>query len=599
MSDSQIIRIGGASGYWGESDMALPQFLRAGNLDYVVFDYLAEITMSIMARARAKNPELGYATDFVSGVLAENLQEIARQGVKILSNAGGVNPAACGAAVRALIKEQGLDLTVAVITGDDLLSRADELAQAGHTEMFTGDAFPDARKLASVNAYLGAFPIAAALLEGADIVITGRSVDSAVTLGACIHAFGWGPDQSDLLAAGSLAGHILECGPQATGGNFTDWHMVADTLHDVGYPIAEIAGDGACVITKPDGTGGLVSVGTVGEQMLYEIGDPQAYRLPDVVCDFSEVVLEQTGDNRVRISGARGHGAPQTLKVCATYADGFRAGTVSFFYGEEAGDKARSFAESAVLRARKKLRAVNAADYTDVLIETVGDEAEYGDYARQTDARSVALKVAVKHEDAKAAGHLLKELTGHGLAAPPGLSGFAGARPKPAPVLKLFSFLLPKSEVRVFIDAGDGPAEFVHPRAQSIATSAVSQHVVPVPDDSEPLIEVPLIRLAWARSGDKGDKANVGVLPREQAYAPYIWASLTEEDVHRRFAHYVKGRVTRYFLPGTGAINFVLDEVLGGGGVASLRNDPQGKGYSQILLQAPIAIPESWAGQLS
>src|SRR5690606_3148784 len=245
------------------------------------------------------------------------------------------------------------------------------------------------------NAYLGAFPVAEALDRGADIVITGRNVDSAVTLGACIHAFGWRREDADLLAAGSLCGHILECGAQATGGNFTDWHLVADTLWDIGYPIAEIGADGVFHVTRPEGTGGAVTVGTVGEQMLYEIGDPQAYLLPDVVCDFSGVTLEQSGTDRVKVSGARGLPAPDSYKVSATYEDGFRAGAVWFFYGEEAATKARAFADSALKRARNKLRALNAPDYDEVLVEVMGDESLYGAEARKTDARDVALKVAV------------------------------------------------------------------------------------------------------------------------------------------------------------------------------------------------------------
>ena len=301
MSNDKIIRIGGASGFWGESDMAVPQFLNTGSLDYIVFDYLAEITMSIMARARAKDPNLGYATDFVSAIIKPNIEEISKQGLKLISNAGGTNPKACGEAVRAIVAEADLNLNVAVVTGDDLSDRSSDFAKTN--EMFSGESFPEDDSIASINAYLGAFPIAKALDEGADIVITGRCVDSAVTLGACIHEFGWSRDDLDQLAGASLAGHILECGPQATGGNFTDWESVADTMDEAGYPIAEIAADGSFVTTKPDHTGGIVNIGTVGEQMLYEIGDPQAYMLPDVVCDFSGVSLEQVGDNRVTVSG--------------------------------------------------------------------------------------------------------------------------------------------------------------------------------------------------------------------------------------------------------------------------------------------------------
>ncbi len=585
------MRIGGASGYWGESDMAVPQLLEAGGLDVIVFDYLAEITMSIMARARQKDPAKGYATDFVTDAMAPHLKEIARQGVKIISNAGGVNPQACGEAVRALIGEAGLDLSVAVVLGDDLSPRAGEFT--GATEMFSGDAFPDPDSLASINAYLGAFPIAAALAEGADIVITGRCVDSAVTLGACIHAFGWARDDWDKLAAGSLAGHILECGPQATGGNHTDWESVAQTLADVGYPIVAVAADGGFTVSKPEGSGGAVTVGTVGEQMLYEIGDPQAYLLPDVVCDFSAVTLHQAAPDQVRVAGAIGRAATDWYKVSATYADGFRAGAVWFFYGEEAGAKARSFAETAIARAKRKLRNHNAPDFDETLVEVIGDESHYGAEARVQGSREVAVKIAARHRDARACAMLLKEITGLGLSAPPGLSGFAGARSRPSPVVRLFSMLVAKETLAPSLVI-DGKAIALDAEGGTpFDEAAIPRPAPPICGAAEDLVEVPLITLAFARSGDKGNKANIGVLPRQPDYAPWIWAALTEQEVARRFAHFLEGGVQRWYLPGTGAINFLLDNVLGGGGIASLRNDPQAKGYSQILLQTPIPVPRA------
>jgi hypothetical protein len=581
--------------------MALPQFLKEGGLDYIVFDYLAEITMSIMARQRAKDPATGYATDFVTAVLKPHLKEIARQRVKILSNAGGVNPRACGEAVRALVKAAGLDLKVAIVEGDDLMGRAGELG--GAREMYSNEPFPAPEKLASINAYLGAFPMAEALKRGADIVITGRSVDSAVTLAACIHAFGWSRDDLDLLAAGSLCGHILECGAQATGGNFTDWESVADSIWEIGYPIAEVSPDGSFILTKPKNTGGKVSVGTVGEQMLYEIGDPQAYMLPDAVCDFSEVTLEEAGPDRVKVSGAIGRPAPDTYKVSATYDDGWRCGSVSFFYGEQAAAKARVYAESALKRARGKLRAANAPDFDEVLVEVMGDESLYGAEARKTDARDVALKVAVKHRDQRAAGLILKELTGHGLAAPPGLSGFAGGRPSPSPVMRLFSLLVPKKDVPIRLVIEGEEIDLGAETGARFDATSIRRPVQPAAPADTDLVDAPLIKLAFARSGDKGDNANIGVMPRRMEYAPWIWAKLTEAEVARRFAHFLKGpkeggKVERYYMPGTGSVNFLLHNVLGGGGVASLRNDPQAKGYSQILLQTPIPVPRVLAKAL-
>ncbi len=600
-SPAKPLRIGGASGYWGESAMATPQLLAASGLDYIVYDYLAEITMSIMARARQKDPKAGYATDFITGVLKPNLPEIAKQGVKLIANAGGVNPEACAAAAEAAIKEAGLSLKVAVVIGDDLIARKEDIAESAPSEMFSGDSLPPAEKIASINAYLGAFPIAAALGAGADIVITGRCVDSAVTLGACIHHFGWRADQWDLLASGSLAGHILECGPQATGGNFTDWEDAGD-IAAIGYPIADIAADGSFTVSKPEGTGGVVNVGTVSEQMLYEIGDPQAYILPDVVCDFSGVTITQEGQDRVSVSPARGYPAPSTYKTCLTYEDGYRAGLVLPFYGFDADKKARKFGEAAFARTRAIMRRFNAGDFSETSMEVLGAESQYGDFAEIFGAREVVLKIAARHHSAMGVGLLLKEMAGLGLATPPGLSGFSFGRPKPSPVVRLFSYLTPKEDVFVSVKSGGATID-IPPAPPADPVAPVRAAPPPAPDAGE-MVDVPLIKLAWARSGDKGDKANIGVIARHADYYPYLWAALDEASVAKRFAHFIEGgadsaKVHRFPLPGANAINFLIDDVLGGGGVASIRSDPQGKGYAQLLLAHPIPVPVSMAKAIS
>ena len=602
----KTIRIGGASGFWGDASRSTPQLLDLGDVDVIVYDYLAEITMSIMARARAKNPDTGYALDFVSAVLKPNLKQIAQQGVKIISNAGGVNPKACAEAVRHVIKEQGLDLKVACALGDDLIAQREEIAQHGHREMFTGEPFPAVERVASINAYLGAFPVARALGEGADIVITGRCVDSAVTLGACIDAFHWDVDEVDKLAGGSLAGHILECGPQATGGNFTDWALVND-IDNIGYPIAEISADGSFVCSKAENTGGLVSVGTVAEQMLYEIGDPQAYLLPDVVCDFSQVEIEQIKDNLVRVTGAKGLPAPSSYKVCTTYADQFRGGTNMTFYGVDAEKKAHRLAEAIFKASRKTLAQFGLPDYTETSVELIGAESQFGDGARLKDCRELSMKIAVKHRDAAGIGILLKECVGLGLATPPGLSGFAGARPKPSPVVRLYSFLLPKNQVRVRVEIDGLSIDCPQSEAESAAfdQQAIVRPPGPVPV-SDANTQVRLIDLALGRSGDKGDKANIGIIARKPEYLPYIYAALTEQKVAELFAHFLSqgavknsGRfVERYLLPGSHSINFLLHQVLGGGGMASIRNDPQGKGFAQLLLTAPILVPTAMAADI-
>ncbi|MGM0585551.1 MAG: acyclic terpene utilization AtuA family protein [Pseudomonadota bacterium] len=590
------LRIGGASGYWGDSPMAVPQFLKNADLDYIVFDYLAEITMSIMARARAKDPEAGYARDFVTTALAPHLDEIARQGVKIVSNAGGVNPRACAEALRERIKNKGLSLKVAVVLGDDLTDRAGELEAR---EMFSGAPFPDPAKVASVNAYLGAFPIARALDAGADIVITGRCVDSAVTLGACIHEFGWGPQDLDRLAGGTLAGHILECGPQATGGNFTDWEEVADSIDRIGYPVAEVEPSGAFEVTKPEGTGGKVSVGTVAEQMLYEIGDPQAYLCPDVACDFSQVSFAQTGRDRVRVEGAKGLPAPASYKVSATWFDGWRGGSLHTFYGFDAEGRARTFARAAFSRAEAGLRASNLGEFTETSVEVLGAESQFG-AARVIEApREVVVKIAAKHPEQAGIATLIRAATGVGLAAPSGLSGFQGGRPKPSPVVRLFSFLMPKRDVPVSVEIDGRAIDIETPSGPAFDPAAIARPAPPPLPGEGAATEVPLVRLAWGRSGDKGDKANVGIIARKPEYLPWIWAALDEETVARTFAHFLQGKVERFLLPGSNAVNFLLHDVLGGGGVASLRNDPQGKGYAQILLAHPIPVSAEMAERVA
>lgn len=591
----KTIKIGGASGYWGESAMATPQLLAAGGLDYIVYDYLAEITMSILARAKAKDPAKGYATDFVNHVVRPHIAAAAQAGVKILSNAGGVNPEACGAAVRAVIKAQGLDLSVAVITGDDLLPSRSEITARAPKDIYSGANFPDPKTIASINCYLGAFPIAAALEAGADIVITGRSVDSAVTLGACIHAFGWGAADWDKLASGSLAGHILECGPQATGGNFTDWEDAGD-IANIGYPIAEISHDGSFVTTKPPRTGGIVNVGTVSEQMLYEIGDPQNYILPDVTCDFSQVTLSQIGPNRVKVSPALGRPAPAHYKTCLTYMDGYRAGTFLSFYGAQAGRKANHFFEAGIRRAEDELKAQNLAVFTETSGEIIGAGSQMGS---PQDANEVVLKAAVKHPEAIGAAVFLKELAGLGLATPPGLSGFTGAgRARPSPVVRLFSYLTPKKDVSTEINV-DGKT-FTHKDIIPAQSDGPKTDISPPPAPEDAAVHVPLIKLAWGRSGDKGNKANIGIIARQAEYMPYIWVALSEEMIAQCYGHFMDEKTTieRFYLPGSRAVNILIHAVLGGGGAASLRNDAQAKGYAQILLARGILVSAQIASRL-
>jgi hypothetical protein len=584
-----MIRIGGASGYWGDSPRATPQLLDAG-VDVLVYDYLAEITMSLLARAKMKDPSKGYATDFPDFAMKPHLRRIADQGVRVVSNAGGINPLALARALEELIAEQDLRLKVAVVTGDDLMPQLREIAEDAPPEFQTGAPFPDPQTIVSANAYLGAFGIAEALGGGADIVVTGRTVDSAATLGALIAHYGWKPDELDKLAAGSLVGHLLECGVQATGGNFTDWRAVP-RREAIGYPIAEVTEDGVAVITKPEGSGGLVTRGTVGEQLVYEIGDPQDYRLPDVTCDFSAVSLTEEGPDRVRVEGARGRPAPPKLKVSATYVAGWRGGMTPVFYGPDAGEKAEAFARAVFARAEETLRIMQLPPFAERSVETIGSGGLLGENDR---VEEVTLKIAARHPDQAGIAVLLKEIAGMGLATPPGLCGFASGRPKPSPVVQLFSFLIDRHRAEENVHShGDG---HTGSRRPVVGESEAKRPEPPaLPSETEPMVNQHLGELAWVRSGDKGDSANIGVIARDPEALPYLWAALTTDLVADRFAHVTSEPVRRYLMPGPAAINFVLERSLGGGGIASLRTDPQGKGFSQLLLDLPVRLPERLA----
>jgi hypothetical protein len=595
MTSSKIVRIGGAAGFWGDSMVAAPQLVMAGRLDYLVFDYLAETTMAILAAARAKQPELGWATDFVDIAMKPVLAEVKRQGIKVISNAGGINPHGCAAALRALAEAEGIALRIAVVEGDDIGAQMPALRARGIRDLFSGEALPE--KVLSANAYLGALPIAAALAAGAEVVITGRCVDSAVTLGPLMHEFGWTASDFDLLASGSLAGHIIECGCQATGGLHTDWEDIPDWAN-IGYPIVECHADGSFVVTKPEGTGGKVIRAAVAEQLLYEIGDPGAYLLPDVSCDFREVAIEQQGENRVRVSPAKGRPPTPSYKVSATRQGGYRCAGSLVIVGIDAEKKARRTAEAIVERTGRILREGGQPPFTSTHIEVIGAESLYGPRARMRASREVMMRVVANHPQKAALAMFAREIAPAGTSWAPGTTGPGGGRPSVSPLIEPFAFLLEKRAVPVAfvldgerhavpIPAGDG---------DGIAPAAA----VPPPwtEPAEAMEEVRLLQLAWARSGDKGNLSNIGLVARRPEWLPLLWERVTPEAVRAYFAHLVHGRVERFYLPGIAAMNLLLHDALDGGGPSSMRMDPLGKGMGQMLLDMRIRVPRSLAAGL-
>jgi len=595
---ARTVRIGGGSGYWGDSPEAARQLVEKGNLDYLVFDYLAEVTMSILVRAREKNPDAGYARDFVDLVMKPLLPEIKRQGIRVVANAGGVNTAACAAALAEVAREAGIELRIATVAGDDLLDRVDGLRAQGVREMFSGAPLPE--QLISANAYLGAFPIASALDAGAEVVITGRCVDSAATLGPLIHEFKWSAGDHDRLAAGTLAGHILECGAQSTGGNFTDWREVAVGWPEMGYPIAECAADGGFTIGKPQGTGGLVSRLSVSEQILYEIGDPAAYIMPDVVCDFSQVTVSEDGPQRVRVSGARGRPAPRQLKVSATWRDGYRSTATTVVTGFDAVEKAETFAQAVLTRVGRLLAQRQLGAWRGTAVHLIGAETLLGGNARPEarDSREVMVRIDVRHDQRAALELFSKEVTGAALAMTTGRCSGGGGRPKITPVVAQFAFLIDRAAVtpRVFMDGA--PVAYVPEPLAAFDEGAPPSAPAVVADIDGDSVEVPLIALAVARSGDKGDSANIGVIARSAELLPWIRKGVTAERVARWFAHVTRGTATRYEAPGLLAVNFMLTQTLDGGGTSSLHLDSQGKTYAQQLLAMPVAVPARLADAL-
>ena len=462
---SKVVRIGGAGGFLGDSSVAAPQLLKGGKLDYMILDYLAEATMSALGQLKAARPDQGFARDFTEWVWKDNLQELKAQGVKIVTNAGGLNPHACRARMEELAAAAGLSFKIAVVEGDDLMDRLGDLAQRGLTEMFTDAAFPDPARVFTANAYFGGRPIAAALAAGADMVITGRVVDSALALGPLMHEFGWTDADVDLLSAGSLAGHVIECGAQATGGLFTDWEDVPDWAH-IGYPVIECHADGSFVVTKPPGTGGLVSPAAVAEQILYEVGDPQGYALPDVVCDFTQVKVEAVGDNRVRVTGAKGYPASGAYKVCITFEDGYRFIGAMPVVGRDAARKAERQAEAVLERVGEMLRDRNLPPLRDRRIELLGAEASYGAQARPEAkaVREVVARVGAEHESAEALGLLAREFASPTTSMSVGSTGWFGGAPTITPVARVYSVLLPRTEVPATVTLGEKRMEVRLPK---------------------------------------------------------------------------------------------------------------------------------------
>jgi hypothetical protein len=442
------IRIAAGQGFWGDMLDAPVRQVEGGEIDYLMLDYLAEVTMSIMQKQRARDPRAGYARDFVP-LMREILPACVERDIRVTANAGGVNPRGCAEAVRDVARELGLGgrMTIGVVTGDDIMDRLDSLLARGVElrNMDTGEPLSAVRdRIQSANAYLGAWPIVEALRRGARVCVTGRATDTGLTLAPIIHEFGWREDDWDRLAAGTIAGHIIECGAQCSGGNCQyDWRNIPD-LADVGFPIVEASPDGTFVVTKHEGTGGWVNVPSIKEQLVYEMGDPREYITPDCVADFTTIRLEEAGRDRVRVHGIKGRPATEFLKVSISYSAGFKAvGTLVYSWPDA---YAKAVAADKILRARLERLGLS---FDLVHTEFVGASATHGALAGEpsADLPEVQLRVGVRGPDRAAVERFTKEIAPLILTGPPGVTGFAGGRPKTEEIVAYWPALIPKKEI--------------------------------------------------------------------------------------------------------------------------------------------------------
>ncbi|MEQ1828542.1 MAG: acyclic terpene utilization AtuA family protein [Pirellula sp.] len=610
---TSIIRVGNAQAFWGDRPSAAVELLsQVPELDFLTMDYLAEVSMSILAIQRQRDPQLGFPLDFVDVV--RSLVPYWNSGgkCKLIANAGGLNPMGCARACQVAMEKAGCkSMKIGVVYGDDVLSilaapKSFEQIEARYANLDSGDPLTNvASRLMTANAYLGCAGIVSALQAGAEIVITGRVADPSMVVAPCVYAFGWRPDEWDRLAGATVAGHLLECGTHVTGGISTDWLDVPNPTH-IGFPIAEIDDSGGCTITKSATSGGCVTMDTVKEQLIYEIGNPEQYLSPDVSVSFLGLQVLQAGLDRVSVLGARGRPAPKTLKVSATYTDGFRAAGMLTIFGPQAILKARRCGEMVLQRLRDA-----GHTYRDSIVECLGNAESVPVDSLVSQANGlyeIVLRIAVESESKEAVECFAKELMPLVTAGPQGTTGYAEGRPRVHGVIRYWPCLI-DSELVTFelelLDTTDADSVRKNtqsaPASVSVGRAVRSEHRLPsssisnadslqksVGSDSGSVQNSrSLARFAFGRSGDKGTAANVGILARSDKYYEWLKSWLTSDRVKSFFGPLGIESVERYELPNLNGLNFVIRGILKRG----IRNDAQGKSLAQALLSMPVDVP--------
>ncbi len=455
MTQKDKIYIANAQGFWGDSPLAPMRLINEGKVDYLTFDYLAEITMSIMQKQRMKNPDLGYATDFVK-LMGKIVPTCKEKGIKIIANAGGVNPKGCLEAIRAALKDSGVEgVKIGIVEGDDILPDLSDLIAKGEefANLESGDKIANIQdKITSANVYIGAGPIVEALKQGADIVVTGRASDPSVVLAPLIYEFGWSMDDYDKMAAGTIMGHIIECGPQCTGGNFTDWKQVPD-MANIGYPVIEANPDGSFVVTKHEGTGGLINIDTVTAQLLYELGEPTRYLSPDCTADFTSIEIAQDGENRVAISGIKGGEATPTYKVSMSYAKGHKILTTLAITGPDAIEKAHVVSD--MVFKRMSMHGIEIPE-EDRFLELFGTNVLYkGLVDSNEQPHEILMRLGAFGDDPRKLNVMGAEIAPVLTSGPPGITGFAGGRARATEIVGYWPALIDKNNVHTSVTVED------------------------------------------------------------------------------------------------------------------------------------------------
>lgn len=597
------VRIANAQAFWGDRNAAAAEMVaRVPDLDYLTLDYLAEVSMSILAVQRERDPSAGFARDFLEVVRSLAPYWAAGGQCRLITNAGGLNPRGCAQACAAVLQEAGCrPLRIGIVSGDDVRETLRQSpAEAAYRNLDSHAPLIEVLdRLVTANAYLGSAPLVEALALGADIVITGRVADPSLAVAACVHHFKWPEFAWNELAGATVAGHLIECGTQVTGGISTDWLDVPDPAH-IGFPIVEVSADASCVVTKPPDTGGCVTEQIVKEQLLYEIGDPGRYLSPDVSVSFLSLRVEDLGHDRVKVTGAGGAPRPDTYKVSATYRDGYRAAGTLTIIGRDAAAKARRCGQVVLERVR-------ASGYSlrETVIECLGEGglgaylgAEKGTALPRCDSSPLfetVLRVAVEADAREAVECFSRELMPLITCGPQGTTGYAEGRPRVHPVFRFWPCLIARDAVQPQVEIIESRpplrprSTIAGPETARRVASLPSPRVARVASDSRGAADSPrrLRDLAFARSGDKGVHANVGVMARTaEAYA-FLVDWLTAERVAEFFRPLGGEAVERYELPNLQALNFVVRGVLR----CSLRNDAQGKALGQRLLEMPLDEP--------